>query len=72
MTMRHDLNEAAWAKSSYSGTEGSNCLEWQFSDGDVAVRDSKNPHIGAFTFTPGAWSAFIEAAKAGEFDQRAS
>jgi hypothetical protein len=68
--MRHGLDEDAWVKSTYSGGTDNNCLEWQrLRDGDVAVRDSKNPHIGAFTFESAAWSAFVEAAKAGAFDQ---
>jgi hypothetical protein len=35
----------------------------------VAVRDSKNKTGPVLVFTPAEWSAFVEGAKAGEFDQ---
>ncbi|MEU8570828.1 DUF397 domain-containing protein [Streptomyces pathocidini] len=70
--MRQGLDEGAWAKSSYSGATDNNCLEWRRpAEGGVAVRDSKNPQGGAFTFTAAAWTAFVAAAKAGEFERLA-
>ncbi|MDT3397103.1 DUF397 domain-containing protein [Streptomyces sp. B1866] len=57
---------AEWVKSSYSGGDGGNCLEWVPSaaaGGSVPVRDSKTPHGPALTFPTGAWSAFVEGVK---------
>lgn len=57
-----------WRKSSYSGSGGSNCLEWcARPDGRVAVRDSTCPEKGTLLFTAAAWSAFVIAVKGGEF-----
>ncbi|MFB7614599.1 DUF397 domain-containing protein [Kitasatospora sp. NPDC056181] len=64
MTVTTDL---AWRKSSYSGGEGGDCIE--VADGvpnTVPVRDSKDPHGPALTFTADAWRSFITAIHAGE------
>jgi hypothetical protein len=62
-----DLNNADWHKSSYSGTNGGNCVEVARNlPGIVAVRDSKNPAEPALVFTPGAWHTFTAALRAGE------
>jgi Domain of unknown function (DUF397) len=37
-------------------------------DGDLAVRDSKDPDGVRLAFTVGEWAAFTAAVKAGEFD----
>lgn len=63
-----DLSRAEWHKSSYSSANGA-CVEIARVGGTVAVRDSKDPHGPALTFTPGEWDAFIHGAKAGEFDR---
>ncbi|MFE4534791.1 DUF397 domain-containing protein [Streptomyces scopuliridis] len=57
-----------WFKSSYSGSEGGECLEvaydWRKSShntdegGAVHVRDSKNPTGPTLTLAPTAWAAF--------------
>jgi Domain of unknown function (DUF397) len=66
-----DLTEAVWRKSSYSGTNGGNCVEVASNlPGIVAVRDSKNPSGPALTFTPHEWTAFLASASTGEFDVR--
>lgn len=57
-----------WTKSSYSGHNG-NCVEVAPHDHRIATRDSKNPTGPALLFTPAAWSAFVDAVAAGEFDQ---
>ena len=42
--MDHDhLDAMAWRKSSYSGSNGGNCIEVAATARAVAVRDSKNP-----------------------------
>lgn len=46
-----------------------NCVEvGRTSDGDVALRDSKNLEQAPMVFTPGEWSAFVAGVKNSEFD----
>lgn len=57
---RADLTSATWRKSSYSNSDGGNCVE--VSDdfpGAVPVRDSKQPEGPAVIFGSSAWSAFV-------------
>ncbi|MFZ4270261.1 DUF397 domain-containing protein [Streptomyces arboris] len=57
---RANLTSATWRKSSYSNSDGGNCVE--VSDdfpGVVPVRDSKQPEGPAVVFGASAWSAFI-------------
>ncbi|GAA2663372.1 hypothetical protein GCM10010400_23430 [Streptomyces aculeolatus] len=64
---RIDLSLATWRKSSYSNSDGGECIE--VSDGHpalVPVRDSKDPNGPALIFEAAAWSAFVSAVKAGE------
>lgn len=64
-----DLSNAAWRKSSLSGTE-MNCVEVAFlEDGGVAVRNSKRPDAGVTTFSSSEWDAFVGGVKRGEFDR---
>jgi hypothetical protein len=66
--MYHDLPDN-WAKSSFSGSGGNNCVETQvLAGGDVAVRDSKHPELGAYVFPRDGWLDFVDAVKAGHFD----
>lgn len=56
-----------WRKSSYS-TNGGNCIE--IAEGIthmVPVRDSKDPHGPALTFTTEGWADFVSAVKGGQF-----
>jgi hypothetical protein len=39
------------------------------SDGRVAVRDSKDVGLPPNDFSPTAWTAFLAAVRAGEFDR---
>jgi hypothetical protein len=50
--------EQAWFKSSYSGSEGDNCIEVAV-DQAIHVRDSKQREVGRLEVSPTAWSAFI-------------
>jgi hypothetical protein len=63
-----ELAGAAWRKSSRSNGQGQ-CVEVADLGNAVAVRDSKDPHGPALIFTPGEWAAFLQGAKAGEFNQ---
>ncbi|MFB6518595.1 DUF397 domain-containing protein [Streptomyces sp. NPDC056401] len=66
--MSGDLTGAVWRKSRYSNGQD-NCVETaDLPDGGRAVRDSKDKSGPILRFTPGEWSAFIQGAKAGEFD----
>ena len=59
-----DLTRADWRKSSYSGTNGGNCVEVARNlPGVVAVRDSKDPGGPALAFTPADWEAFTARLK---------
>ncbi|MEU3958715.1 DUF397 domain-containing protein [Streptomyces buecherae] len=57
-------------RSSYSGRQGGQCVEWAPGHAATArvvpVRDSKDPHGPTLTFEPAAWNAFIASIKAGE------
>ena len=57
-----------WVKSSLSFSNG-NCVEVaSLSDGEIGVRDSKNPDGPVLRFTADEWRAFIGGARNGEFD----
>lgn len=70
MTERSISDAAAltgWRKSSYSGDDGGTCVEVvDHHPAGVPVRDSKDPHGPALVFAASAWSAFVEAVKAGD------
>jgi Domain of unknown function (DUF397) len=64
-----DLTSAIWRKSSYSGSNGGNCVEVAQNLPElVAVRDSKDPSGSALTLSPQSWTAFTRGLKDGEFD----
>jgi hypothetical protein len=54
----------SWRKSSYSGSNGGNCVEVGSVPRAVAVRDSKTPHGSVLAFTPQAWAVFTARMKA--------
>ena len=58
-----ELTGAAWRKSTRSGTQG-DCVEVADNlPGVVAVRDSKDRHGPALTFSPASWASFVAYAK---------
>ncbi len=62
-----DLSAVSWRKSSYSNSDGGECVE--VSDDFAAfvpVRDSKNPHGPVLAFAADGWSSFVSAVKDGE------
>jgi len=64
-----DLTRADWLRSSYSGANGGNCVEVASNlPGAVAVRDSKDPHGPALTFSTPAWEALLGDIKSGDLD----
>jgi hypothetical protein len=69
--MGHPLDNVTWRKSSYSGSNGGNCVEVAALPGNVlAVRDSKNPDGPALTFSRAEWRTFTTALKTGALDLR--
>ncbi|MEU2673901.1 DUF397 domain-containing protein [Streptomyces sp. NPDC007164] len=61
METGHDLKNARWRKSSYSGNTGGECVE--VVDGlpcAVPVRDSKNPGGPVLTIGADAWQRFVD------------
>ncbi|MCX4863891.1 DUF397 domain-containing protein [Streptomyces sp. NBC_00825] len=63
---RIDLSAATWRKSSYSNSDGGECVEVSddFAD-SVPVRDSKHPHGPVLVFPAGGWSSFVAAVREG-------
>ncbi len=56
----------AWITSSYSGSEGGNCVQARATGHrSVQVRDSKNPTGPVLTFTTATWNTLITAIKNG-------
>ncbi|MET8676637.1 DUF397 domain-containing protein [Streptomyces sp. NPDC004647] len=49
----------AWFKSSYSDSEGANCVEVATGSGAVHVRDSKDRQGAQLAFTQEEWSNFV-------------
>jgi hypothetical protein len=59
-----DLTGALWRKSTRSGDNGGACVEVADNlPGIVAVRDSKDPAGPMLTFSPTAWTAFVQVAR---------
>jgi hypothetical protein len=58
---------ATWRKSTFSGQNG-DCIELAPTVGGVLMRDSKDPHGPRLRFTRAELAAFLDGAKAGEFD----
>ncbi|MFV2117823.1 DUF397 domain-containing protein [Streptomyces sp. Act-28] len=56
-------SELAWFKSSYSGTNGGDCVEVAATPGAVHVRDSKARAEAVLAFPREQWSAFTAYAR---------
>ncbi|MFF4901150.1 DUF397 domain-containing protein [Streptomyces sp. NPDC001068] len=55
-----DLSHLRWRRSSYSNSDGGQCLEVAPGHPSlVPVRDSKDPSRGALLFEAAAWTAFV-------------
>ena len=70
MSADHGLAGEAWVKSSYSTSEGGECVEWApayvRARGVVPVRDSKSQAGPAVLIPHGQWTGFVTAVKRGE------
>jgi Domain of unknown function (DUF397) len=58
------LDDRTWRKSSYSGSNGGNCIEITTGPGTVAIRDSKDPRGPVLTLTGRDWQRFTDQVKA--------
>ena len=62
------LHNVTWQKSRHSTADG-NCVEVALlAGGEVAVRNSRDPHGPALVYTQAEIAAFIAGVKDGEFD----
>ncbi|MFH9726790.1 DUF397 domain-containing protein [Streptomyces sp. NPDC017254] len=61
----NNTDSLAWFKSSYSGTEGGQCIEVAAGAGAVHVRDSKDVARPALRVSRDAWAGFVGLASAG-------
>lgn len=50
--------DPSWRKSTYSGSEGDNCVEVALRRTHVTVRDSKDKTRRPLSLAPRAWTAF--------------
>ncbi|MGW3293545.1 DUF397 domain-containing protein [Streptomyces xiamenensis] len=57
-----------WIKSSLSSPNSDACVRLMKIDGGVAMDDSKRPDLAPLRYTRTELAAFLQAAKAGEFD----
>jgi hypothetical protein len=57
---------SAWVTSSYSTSNGGNCVQVRTAGPAVQVRDSKDPYGPALTFTAVQWAAFAAAIRNGQ------
>ena len=57
-----------WATSSYSTSNGGNCVQARDAGHAVQVRDSKNPDGLVLTFPSAQWASFITEIKNGQHE----
>lgn len=61
--------DVEWFSSSYSNDQGGVCVQGgRMHDGNMAVRDSKDPHGPAFVFPAAAWCSFLKTIRSGKGD----
>ncbi|MFF4399069.1 DUF397 domain-containing protein [Streptomyces sp. NPDC001480] len=53
------VSELDWFKSSYSGSEGDDCVEVVHTPGAVHVRDSRKKEGSRFASSPSVWGDFL-------------
>ncbi len=56
--------ELSWRKSSYSTSNGGDCVEVGTAPHIIAVRDSENPNGANLAIAPDSWLAFTRRTKA--------
>ncbi|MFD8520031.1 DUF397 domain-containing protein [Streptomyces capillispiralis] len=60
--MSRGMSELAWFKSSYSGTQGDDCVEIAIAEHAVHIRDSKDLTRPAFAVGREGWGQFVRFA----------
>ncbi|MEV5412219.1 DUF397 domain-containing protein [Thermopolyspora sp. NPDC052614] len=50
-----------WRRSSYSNTQGNQCVEIAAFGERVAIRDSKDPNNSVLTFSKAEWETFVRS-----------
>ncbi|MFD3624586.1 DUF397 domain-containing protein [Streptomyces sp. DSM 116494] len=60
--MSSGTSELAWFKSSYSGTQGDDCVEVAIAEQAVHVRDSKDVTRATFAVGSEGWGRFVRFA----------
>jgi hypothetical protein len=58
-----DMTKAVWRKSSYTTSNGGDCVELASVPGTVAVRDSKDPDGPRLVFGRRAFAVFLTSVK---------
>lgn len=61
-----DLSRIEWRTSSYSSSNGGQCVQVGTSPQFVAVRDSQDPDGPALVFTQADWQTFLGHLKDGQ------
>ncbi|GGL79559.1 DUF397 domain-containing protein [Streptomyces fumigatiscleroticus] len=57
--MSSTISGLKWFRSSYSGSQGDDCVEIAHAPAAVHVRDSKDKEGPRFAVSPSAWGAFL-------------
>ncbi|MEU9334069.1 DUF397 domain-containing protein [Streptomyces sp. NPDC048290] len=67
MSSTHGPRPLRWVKSTYSGGEGGQCIEWApehaAATGEFLVRDSKDPNGPRLALTREGFAGLVEFAK---------
>ncbi|MFF1696635.1 DUF397 domain-containing protein [Streptomyces sp. NPDC058257] len=58
---RRISDDVVWFKSTYSGSNETECVEVAVKNTQVFIRDSKRPTDKQFRVDPGAWAGFVAA-----------
>jgi hypothetical protein len=58
------IDRPRWRKSTYSGSNGGDCIEAAGHDGRVLVRDTKDRDGAVLRFGPKAWRKLVAEVKA--------
>jgi len=53
------IDSTPWRKSSYSGTNGGDCVEAADMEGRILVRDTTDRDGGTLAFSAAAWEQFL-------------
>lgn len=67
-TSSSELGNPMWRKSRHSVNNGA-CIELAPApNGEIAIRNSRDPYGPVLVYTLSEWHAFLDGAKKGEFD----